>query len=742
MEMPSTSSRSLRRRGVLTEERDAPASHFRADIEGLRAVAVLLVVGYHAGVPWLPGGYVGVDVFFVLSGYLITGLLANEVDRSRTISLRGFYARRARRLLPGLAVMMAATLLVSVAVLTPLERVQLSATATATALYASNVWFALAESDYFAADTRANPLLHTWSLGVEEQFYFVWPLIVLASLRLSAARWRWWVLLGGATLVLALATWRLSHGGWLWLALLVWPLSLAAARWCPRERRPLAVVIAAISTLSLLLCIRLTETRQPLAFFASPTRAWEFGVGGFAALVGASSSLAGPRLRLTRALMSWGGLALVVGSAVALTRHSPFPGTNALLPVIGTIAILVVGGVEATSGAGRVLVTAPMQQIGRLSYSWYLWHWPALVFLAVAVPSASPAMRGVCALGSLGVAWLAYRTVENPIRHSVRLVPRPLVTLTGAAVLTVASVGGAIGIRALARQSLAEPVHARLAATTERGAFYERGCATGWGDARLRVCEFGDTTATAAASVVLMGDSQAAHWLPALERAADAHGWRLTTLIKVSCPSADVPFFNSRLRRTEHECGAWRSAALTWIATHRPDVVVLGNMVGYVAVLDQEGWYSQHPPAAWRDGLRRTFARLDATGTITVWLRVTPMMRFNVPECLARAAEHRWYDESQCGRARAAALSDELWAAEREAARGLSSVTLADLNGHFCDETTCPPMRGGQVLYRDANHITVAYAESLAPVLSSVIGASLEARRRASPAAGASADRR
>ncbi|HEX6050495.1 MAG TPA: acyltransferase, partial [Gemmatimonadaceae bacterium] len=203
-------------------------SHFRADIEGLRAVAVLLVVGYHAGVPWLPGGYVGVDVFFVLSGYLITGLLASELERSRTISLRGFYARRARRLLPGLAVMMAATLLGSVAVLTPLERVELSATAIATALYASNLWFALAESDYFAADTRANPLLHTWSLGVEEQFYFAWPLIVLASSRLSAARWRGWALLG-ATLVLALATWRLAHGGWLWLALLVWPLSLAAA---------------------------------------------------------------------------------------------------------------------------------------------------------------------------------------------------------------------------------------------------------------------------------------------------------------------------------------------------------------------------------------------------------------------------------------------------------------------------------------------------------------------------------
>ena len=699
----------------------------------MRAVAVLLVVGYHAGVPWLSGGYVGVDVFFVLSGYLITGLLAGEVERTRTISLRRFYARRARRLLPGLAVMMAATLLVSVAVLTPRERVQLSSTSIATALYASNVWFALAESDYFAADTRANPLLHTWSLGVEEQFYFAWPLMVLASLRLSAARWRWWVLLGGATLVLALATWRLAHGGWLWLALLVWPLSLAASWWCPPQRRPLAVVIAAISTLSLLLCIRVTQTQQPLAFFASPTRAWEFGLGGFAALVGASSALAAPRLRLPRAVISWGGLALVVGSAVALTRHSPFPGTNALLPVVGTIAILVVGAADVTSGAGRVLVTGPMQQIGRLSYSWYLWHWPALVFLAIAVPSASPAMRGACALGSLAIAWLVYRTIENPIRFGVRLASRPLVTLAGAAVLALASVGGAIGIRALARRALAEPALARLAAATARGTFYERGCITGWGDARLRVCEVGDTTATAAASVVLMGDSQAAHWLPALERAAQAHRWRLTTLVKVSCPSADVPVFNSHLRRTEHECEAWRSAALAWIATHRPDVVVLGNMVGYVDVLDQEGWYSQHTPAAWRDGLRRTFARLDATETSTVWLRVTPMMRFNVPECLARAAEHRWYDESQCGRARTLALSDELWAAEREAGRGLSSVTLADLNRHFCDDTTCPPARGAQVLYRDANHLTVAYAESLAPVLSSLIEVSLDARRRTSP---------
>ncbi|HUQ84528.1 MAG TPA: acyltransferase family protein [Gemmatimonadaceae bacterium] len=670
---------------VLTQGREGTTSPFRADIEGLRAVAVLLVVGYHARAPYLTGGYVGVDVFFVLSGYLITGLLADEVGRSGTISLRRFYARRARRLLPGAALMIAATLAASLVVLTPLERIRLSSTALATVVYASNLWFYRADSDYFAPDTHSNPLLHTWSLGVEEQFYFVWPLVVLAVFRFASDRYL-------------------------------------------RNRRPLAIVIGAASILSLLLCIRLTQTQQPLAFFASPTRAWEFGLGGLAALVGVPSGDIARRARLTSGVLSWSGLAVVVGSAFTFTRFTSFPGSVALVPVLGTVAVLIAGRPDVVSGAGRLLAIAPLQQIGRLSYSWYLWHWPALVFLEIAVPSASPLMRGACALGSLAVAWVAYRAVENPIRRHGSLDARPLTTLLGAMVLMIVCVGGATGVRALARVAVERPAQARLAAGTASGPFYERGCLTSWGDAQLRVCELGDTTGNAAASIVLLGDSHAASWLPALERAATTHRWRVTTLIKVSCPSADLSFYNSHLRRTEHECESWRSAALEWIAAHRPDVVVLANMASYVAVLDRDGWQYQHSVAEWRDGLRRTFARLDALGVHTLWLRATPMMRFDVPECLARAAEHRWYSDSHCGRPRGEALSDELWAADREAARGLSTVRLADLSSCFCDETTCAPVRDGEVLYRDTNHITVSYAQSLAPVLSSLLEASLVRR--------------
>jgi peptidoglycan/LPS O-acetylase OafA/YrhL len=216
-----------------------PADHAakRADIEGLRGIAVLLVVLYHAGIPFVPGGYIGVDVFFVLSGYLITGLLIDEFEKTGRLDLLGFYARRARRLLPASCVMLLVVALVGTLVLSPLEMKPLAGTTLWTAVYSSNLWFLRFASSYFDPAADTNPLLHTWSLAVEEQFYMLWPVLILAVLRYG------------------------------------------------RGRRKLAWAMLALAALSLGGAIYFTRTNQPWAFFFSPLRAWEFAVGGLAVMV-------------------------------------------------------------------------------------------------------------------------------------------------------------------------------------------------------------------------------------------------------------------------------------------------------------------------------------------------------------------------------------------------------------------------------------------------------------------------
>ena len=302
------------------------AVSFRPDIEGLRGIAVLLVVAFHAHIQLWRGGFLGVDIFFVLSGYLITALLLQELESSGTLNLVGFYARRARRLLPAAAVVVVFVVVAGIFLLSPIEQIRYSKTALATTLYSSNLWFIHQSSDYFAADTANNPLLHTWSLAVEEQFYFVWPVLVWIGFRMS------------------------------------------------RSRSGLCKFLAGISGLSLVACIWLTQTNQPWAFFGSPARAWEFGVGGIACMVPVTFF----KNKYGRFIVSWISLLIVLGAAMWFHPGEAFPGSRALIPALATALLLIVGAAEVTAGAGRMLGHPILQSLGRLSYSWYL--------MALAVP--------------------------------------------------------------------------------------------------------------------------------------------------------------------------------------------------------------------------------------------------------------------------------------------------------------------------------------------------------------------
>jgi peptidoglycan/LPS O-acetylase OafA/YrhL len=318
---------------------------------------VLLVIVFHYQVPGFGGGFVGVDIFFVISGYLITGILVFEVDQHGGINLLHFYGRRARRLLPALSLVALCTLLTSFFVLSPAEFKEVAKSSFAASAYLSNFWFSTRAFDYFAPESGQNPFLHTWSLSVEEQFYFVWPALILV-----VSRWR---------------------------------------------RQFLIPALAAVTAGSLLLCILLVQTHQPLAFYLPFTRAWEFGAGALA-FVCAS--------RTRNPLLGPIGLALIGISAAFISENNTFPGWLALVPVAGTAAVLVAGQTE--NGITSLLSSRPLVWLGKLSYSLYLWHWPVIVLAEIVWPDIGAAGRMACALLTLGLAVASFYLIENPVRFS------------------------------------------------------------------------------------------------------------------------------------------------------------------------------------------------------------------------------------------------------------------------------------------------------------------------------------
>ncbi|MGK5679724.1 acyltransferase family protein [Actinoplanes sp. URMC 104] len=350
---------------------------FRPDIEGLRAVAVTLVVLFHAGVPGLAGGYIGVDVFFVVSGFLITSLMLREVRATGSVSLVAFYARRARRILPAAALVLSATLLASYHYLGFLNGDRIAGDVTWAALFASNVRFASEQVDYLASQSAPSPVQHFWSLAVEEQFYFVWPAAVVLLIWLG---FRWAI---GYWLAAAVAT-SFAYSVW------------QTGTW---------------------------------AYFSPLTRAWELGAGCLLAL--AATRLDRVPHRIATA-MAGVGLSLIVVAALTYDAATPFPGYAALLPVLATVLVL----------AGRgdsVLGWWPLMMLGRLSYSFYLWHWPVLKIPEQAYGGPLPAStRALLVLVALGLALVTYVFLENPIRRSRPLKRSDVLSLSLAAWLIVA----------------------------------------------------------------------------------------------------------------------------------------------------------------------------------------------------------------------------------------------------------------------------------------------------------------
>ncbi|HEY0961541.1 MAG TPA: acyltransferase family protein [Pseudomonadales bacterium] len=650
---------------------------WRADIEGLRAVAILSVVAAHAGLSLAPGGFTGVDIFFVLSGYLITGLLVRELARTGTIDFAMFYARRLQRLLPGLALMLVVVVMAAAVLLAPYEQVPQASTLSLAFLWLSNFHFSLADFGYFDAASETNLLLHTWSLGVEEQFYLVWPLLLL------------WLFSGGGNPMMR--TNRLRRG-------LAWILFVGLAT-------------------SLML-----SYASPLwGFYSMPSRAWQFALGGLVYLYAdtGSSALATPdvphpRHRAFHLAAGWAGATLILGSVLFLHERMTYPGLWALLPSAGAALVIIAGTRQAaTHGFGRVLTLPPMRFLGKVSYSWYLWHWPVFVLGDVLQPEATLGFRMALIAISLLLAVVAYFILEQPLRVSTWLRARPAYTLAGSLVVMASgAILGSAWAGTAGRWAEAPDQVAFQQLRNDVPQLYSQGCDEWISSAQVRVCSYGQQDAQNTA--VLFGDSVGLQWFSALAPHYLQSGWRVLVVTKSSCPMVDVPIFYERIGAEYVVCEQWRSAAVQFLAQLKPAVIFMGSTATYA-----------YSPEEWRDGSARILAPLAAAAGKVYVIRGTPRLAFDGPGCLARL---EWQPAMlaslySCA-SRPQTLPDEaVDDALRTAAAPFANVRVVDFNPILCPDGLCRAKHGDSVVFRDFQHIANAHVASLQQEVWDVIAA-------------------
>ncbi|MFC5679023.1 acyltransferase family protein [Aeromicrobium endophyticum] len=676
----------------------------RTDVQGLRALAVTAVVLYHLWPNRLSGGFVGVDVFFVISGFLITGHLLREIDRTGSVRLARFWAARARRLLPAsLLVLTATAVAVLIAVPRSLQERFLSEV-LASAFYVQNWKLAGDAVDYLAADNRPSASQHFWSLSVEEQFYVFLPLLVLAS-------------------------------------------AVVARRLGARPARVVLVVLVLVTTASFAYCLHLTSTDPGIAYFSTFTRMWEFGLGGLAsfappALAGLSRRRAAVHTALTLA-----GGAAVVAAMVVIDGQTPFPGSAAVLPVLGATAIVRWGGSTLASWVGAL---PPVALLGRISYALYLWHWPLIVMPPlVTLTDLTTTSKLVVLAVSVVVAWASTRFFEEPVRFRVAPRVRPVAVL-GAVLVAMVPVVLVAGLGRSAVQGddsaavadaqrvlagsprclgaaamdpdgppcdnpdldgVVVPDPAKVADDTSK----RPGCWATHGVESVNVCSMGPQTGYSL-HLLAVGDSHNLSMVPAYEKIAEKYNWRIDLTGHAACywTTADLPL---KSRTESASCAEWRSNLQDYLdAADDIDAVLATNSTS-VPVDPPEG---QSRRATIVDGLVEAWSTMTRRGVPVVAVVDNPAAADDTVQCVERYALD---DPDRCATPRSAAF--ERFDGNPDATRRLDRTALVDMTDFYCTARVCPAVIGSVAVHRDRTHVTKTYMASLAPYLGREIERSL-----------------
>jgi len=683
---------------------------YRPDLQGLRAIAVVAVLIFHVWPQTFRGGFVGVDVFFVISGFLITSLLVAEHEATGKVDLPRFWARRFLRLLPAASL---ALLVIVVGTLVFLPQplwISTGLHALAAALYFENWALVLQSVDYWAQGQLATPVQHFWSLSIEEQFYIFWPPIV-ALCGVMAARGRRSLRFHGLVVVL--------------------------------------VIIGASLTLSVI-----PDPNSGASYFKTTTRAWELALGALLALIYS-------RLHLPRALRSvlgWLGFAAVIASVYFINEAMRFPGYVALLPTLGTVLLIICH--DAPYSPHRLLSARPMQYIGDLSYSIYLWHWPLVVFTRPFGEEASRQTAVIVIAGSLTFAALSKYLVEDPFRRgrisellqsaSRSAFLRNAFLVSVFMILTSAGSGAFLNVyqrrqvEKVATQdfeaAIGDPNYPGAAAfdplrpaRVPEGVPLKPDPVAAYVDMKYKylmcqvkgkLCEYGNPNGKL--TIALVGDSHAMHYAPALETLAKKHDWRLLVIVKVACPMGDFPLWRDGAVRTD--CDWWRSNMTKWVLQEKPAFVVTsGGLTGV---------YGQLPPVERQvKGFRDIWQKFIANGTKIIAVKDNPLMKYHkgkwmdVPPCLYYYRK----DIKKCFRPRELTL-DSMTDTMMLAADAMKDVATINLTQYFCSKDECPPVIGNVVVYRDQHHLTETFVNTLTPYLEKELLLRMAALKSQSPA--------
>jgi peptidoglycan/LPS O-acetylase OafA/YrhL len=664
------------------------------EIQVLRAVAVVAVVMYHLWPHQLPGGFVGVDVFFVISGFLITAHLMREVTANDSVGLIAFWARRIRRLLPASLLVLAATAITVWLVVPRSEWTVFFKGIAASALYVENWALAADSTDYLASADHASPTQHFWSLSTEEQFYLVWPLLIIGAI-------------------------------------------LLAHRMRARSRTTIVVAIGVVVAASLAWSIVQTAIDPSVAYFSTFTRAWEFGAGGILGVaLHPTTRFARPRFALS--VVGWVAIATAL---FVINGETPFPSYTALLPVAGTLAVIAAGSTGLPSWYRTALSWRPVQFIGDISYSVYLWHWPLIILVPYIVHHSNTGGTKIAIIAlTLMLAWLSRRCVEEPVRTGVLNGRRPWMTMA-AMLLAVSAVAAPswVGATAMDRQSAAEKTRVDELIAQKTPCFgaaasenLSQTCRTkplsdlllpsldaaheDYDAENFRTCVTTTTTPVecvrgvrGGTRVALIGDSHLQMYVPALEAIAASEGWELHEFFKGGCTFSHAVKANDTAAEPG-KCTQWSINVDDMLAAQRPyDLVIVSNRApsnrGFALPL---GVSKENATRSW---FLDSWQPLIDRGATIVAIRDAPNPDPNYIRCLDKNLSNPAACEVTVEKAFLAPDFLSLAAAR------VDSAIVVDLTDFFCNETTCRVVQGNVVMYRDLDHISRTYALTLVPYL-------------------------